>query len=117
MGVTVVAGEPITTRPHAQGVELATWAGDGRCVLAHLGLATSRWLEVADAIVCPPGPMYQRRWAVMTALPGCLVVAGEMGGLCVVAIRGGHDVVVDGAGATACALACYRWLASRCDRR
>jgi len=106
---------PITTRPHAHGVELATWAGDGRCVLAHLGITTSRWLQVADVIVCPPGPMCRRRWAIMTALPGCLVVAGELNGQCVVAIRGGQDVVVDGACATACALTCYRWLASQLD--
>ncbi len=49
----------------------------------------------------------------MTALPGCLVVAGELDGLCVVAIRGGNDIVLDGTDATACALTCYRWLASQ----
>lgn len=113
MGIPVVAGEPITTRPRARGVEVATWAGDGRCVLAHLGLAASQWLQVADVVMCPPGPMCWRRWAVMTALPGCLVVAGELDGLCVVAIRGGNDIVLDGTDATACALTCYRWLASQ----
>jgi hypothetical protein len=109
----VVAGEPITMSPRARGVEVATWPGDGRCVLAYLGVATSRWLQVADVIVCPPGPMCRRRWAVMAALPGCLVVAGELDGLCVVAIRGGLDVAVDGADATAYALTCYRWLTLR----
>jgi hypothetical protein len=96
--------------PRAHGVEVATWSGGGRCVLAHLGVARYRWLQVADVIVCPPGPLCGRRWAIMAALPGCLVVAGEMDGHCVVAIRGGQDIVADGAGATACALTCYRWL-------
>lgn len=81
-------------------------------MLAHLGVADTRWLKVADVVVCPPGQMCRRRWTVLAALPGCLVVAGEAGGLSVVAIRDGHDLVVDGTDATACALTCYRWLVS-----
>lgn len=106
-----MTAERITRTARCRGVELATWAA-GRCVLAHLGTADRRWLQLADVVVCPPGTTRARLWAVTATLPGCGVVATRLERHSVLAVRGLGDLVIDDEQVVARALECYSVLVS-----
>ncbi len=69
----------------------ATWAGE-RCVVARVGVADSRWLELADVAVCSRRSSWTeargRALDVAARLPGCLVVAVPAPDACCVVVRG-----------------------------
>jgi hypothetical protein len=114
----------IRPRPDTPGVELATWCDDenapARCVLAHTGVATQRWLQLADVVVCQPQrsrAAAERAISVaLTTLPGCTVVAVEWGQRCTVVVRGFGELTFhtgdDGPAARVGAICCYAWAVS-----
>lgn len=78
-------------------------------MLGYAGVASIRWLELADVVTCPAGTW---PWAVLARLPGCAVAAAAWGRLCVMAVRGGGGLVAaDGCVATH-VVRCYASLVS-----
>jgi hypothetical protein len=81
-------------------------------VLAHLGVADPRWLQLADVLVCPPGTPVPRLLAIATMLPGCQLVATGLGQHGVLAVPGVGELVIDDTDLVARALECYSVLVS-----
>lgn len=87
-------------RPRVPGVEDAFWlAADGRagrCVIAWLGIAGDRWLELADVVICPAQPTkddaFRRACAALRSLPGSSVAVGECDGCVVLVMRRGNAI-------------------------
>jgi hypothetical protein len=87
-------------RPNAPGVEDASWrestGHSGRCVVARIGIAGRRWLEIADVVICPPQPTldeaFRRACESLKALPGSTIVAVEGDRRAIVLIRKGQEI-------------------------
>lgn len=87
-------------RPDVPGVEDAFWRADegcsGRCVIAWVGIAGDRWLELADVVICPVQPTtneaFRRVCEALRSLPGSTVVAAECGGCAIVVMRKGDEI-------------------------
>lgn len=107
----MVTAETFRRTAGPPGVELVTWRDDDRCVVARLGDADPRWLQLADVVLCPAGTTCERVRAVLAALPGCLV-AVTLDPRPVMAVRGLGELVLGDVRAESCALACYRSLVS-----
>lgn len=75
-------------RPDVPGVEDAFWRASegrsGRCVIAWIGIAGNRWLELADVLICPAQPTkddaFRRACKALRSFPGSTVAVAECDG-------------------------------------
>jgi hypothetical protein len=86
--------------------------GGGTLVDEHLSVAWHRtgWLDAADVIVCPTSTATPELIAdVLDRHPGCLVAAAGCDRGCLVGVRGGPVVALDGRDPWAAASIVHAW--------
>lgn len=100
---------------------MATWRdehGQGRCVLARVDVADTRWRQLADVVVCPPqrslDDTRREMRDALAALPACVVATSSWEQGCVVVVRDIGEFTPHARRALLspadCAVWCYSWV-------